>query len=369
MRKTNAVDFWRGLSLIMIFINHIPGNAFAYLTLRNFSIVDSAEVFVLLAGWSLYHATGGVRHPESWQRVGFRLVTRAIELYRAHLVTSVLAFALSALMAFWTSNALFLDWNNAGPMFQDPPNAMVGLVLLTYQLGYFNILPLYVVILLMAPPLVLLARQHPITAMIVSGLFYGLALVTRLSPPAWPESESWFFNPLSWQLLLVTGFVCARTADLSRGLPGTMEMLWPAAWTILLIGLVVTRFQINPDPIAVPEPRLLFLFNKAYLSPARLVTVLAIVIAFCRLYSWLGPRLGPLDEFICSLGRNSLPVFAVGSLLSLVGQFIRFSNGGSFLFDLGLVASGLGLLGMTAWFVEWRDRLPAGLVRERSSAA
>ena len=53
MRAENAVDFWRGVALVMIFINHVPGNVFSYYTLRNYAISDAAELFVFLAGWSL----------------------------------------------------------------------------------------------------------------------------------------------------------------------------------------------------------------------------------------------------------------------------------------------------------------------------
>ena len=28
MRDPNAIDFWRGVALVTIFVNHIPGNFF-----------------------------------------------------------------------------------------------------------------------------------------------------------------------------------------------------------------------------------------------------------------------------------------------------------------------------------------------------
>ena len=81
-RSENAVDFWRGFALVMIFIDHIPGNLFSYATLRNFAISDAAELFVLLAGWSCSFATGGPLKPESTPRLTFRLLSRAVEIYR-----------------------------------------------------------------------------------------------------------------------------------------------------------------------------------------------------------------------------------------------------------------------------------------------
>src|SRR5262245_62216950 len=50
------IDFFRGLALIFIFIDHIPGNAFANVTLTNFGFADAAEIFVLLAGYAAFLA-------------------------------------------------------------------------------------------------------------------------------------------------------------------------------------------------------------------------------------------------------------------------------------------------------------------------
>src|ERR1700743_2832614 len=51
-RRDPRIDVFRGLSLLMIFIDHIPQNALGVTTLHNFSFSDAAEVFVLLAGFS-----------------------------------------------------------------------------------------------------------------------------------------------------------------------------------------------------------------------------------------------------------------------------------------------------------------------------
>src|SRR5262249_26615569 len=40
------LDFFRGLALILIFIDHIPGNILNYLTLQSFQFFDAAEIFI-----------------------------------------------------------------------------------------------------------------------------------------------------------------------------------------------------------------------------------------------------------------------------------------------------------------------------------
>jgi uncharacterized membrane protein SirB2 len=45
--------------------------------------------------------------------------------------------------------------------------------------------------------------------------------------------------------------------------------------------------------------------------------------------------------------------------LSLTGQIVRYLYTGSLLADTIVVVSGIGLLWLTAWVSEWRDRQQA----------
>ena len=63
------------------------------------------------------------------------------------------------------------------------------------------------------------------------------------------------------------------------------------------------------------------------------------------------------------LGRNSLYVFCVGSLLSLAGQIARFVYRGDILVDTAVVVLGIAIMAFTAWLPEWREQ-----VRARASA-
>ena len=44
------LDVFRGLALVMIFINHVPGTVYENFTNRNFGLSDAAEGFVLMSG-------------------------------------------------------------------------------------------------------------------------------------------------------------------------------------------------------------------------------------------------------------------------------------------------------------------------------
>ncbi len=205
-REANAVDFWRGFALVSIFINHVPGIYFERFTHRNFSISDSAELFVFLAGWSLGLLVAGSKPGNGAAPLAFRLGGRSVQIYAAHILISGLALALLAGTAHLTENPLILEWHNAAAFFQDPARTQMGIVLLTHQLGYFDILPLYVVLMLVAPAFVIIDRFARSLLLPVSLALYFAALTVPFTAPTWPVQGQWFFNPFTWQAIFVLGF-------------------------------------------------------------------------------------------------------------------------------------------------------------------
>ncbi|WP_267355969.1 MULTISPECIES: OpgC domain-containing protein [unclassified Methylobacterium] len=364
MRDPNAIDFWRGFALVTIFINHIPGNTFERYTFSQYGISDAAELFVFLAGWSIGIATRGRDGvPEPAGKSVVRLLNRTVEVYRAQLTVMLMALAIIAGAALLLDNPLILEWHNAGGFFADPIQSVCGMVLLTYQLGYFNILPLYVLLIGVAPLFVLVGRYSLVGTLILSGGIYLASLVFEWNLPSWPGEGDWYFDPFCWQVLLVLGFLLQRWNARSDFVRRWARRLFPAGIVIVLAGIVLAVTEIRPDPMLVPEPRLLFTFEKTYLTPARLVHFLGVLLAFAPVYALLAPRIGSIVGYLTQLGRNSLAVFSMGSILSLIGQLVRFQTGGGLLIDMLVAGSGLIGLGLTAWFVEWRTRSKAPRLR------
>ncbi|WP_411195703.1 OpgC domain-containing protein, partial [Rhizobium sp.] len=56
--RDTRLDVLRGVALIMIFINHVPGQIFEYVTTKNFGFSDAAEAFVLISGIAVGLAYG-----------------------------------------------------------------------------------------------------------------------------------------------------------------------------------------------------------------------------------------------------------------------------------------------------------------------
>jgi hypothetical protein len=84
-----------------------------------------------------------------------------------------------------------------------------------------------------------------------------------------------------------------------------------------------------------------------------LVAVFSAVFPYIR---WVVPW---LTDFLSMLGRNSLPVFCVGSLLSLAGQIVRYVYRGHIGVDTVVVIVGVAIMTLTAWLSEWRERARA----------
>jgi hypothetical protein len=361
MRAPNEIDFWRGFALITIFINHIPGIYFERFTYRNVSLSDSAELFVFLAGCSMRILVDGAARALPAQWLVFRLEARAFNVYVAQMVVTEMAIALLAATAFFLDAPYLLDWHNASAVFNDPVRAHIGLVLLTHQLGYFNILPLYVVLLFIAPIVALLHRHAKALLPFVSFTIYAFALIFGVNLPTWPVEGTWFLNPLTWQFIYVLGFLLAG-ADGSGGFVRRhRSVLRRLAIPVVLLGAIIAFSDFSPDPVDVPEPKLLFTFDKTFLSPARLIHSLALTAIFAGTYKIIAAWIPRPSEVLCLLGRNSLIVFCALSLLSLMGQILRFIFGGHVALDALIVILGILLLGFIAWTAEWRDRLRARL--------
>lgn len=353
MRAENAIDFWRGLALVMIYINHIPGTVYSNLTLRSYSISDAAELFVFLAGCSMSFVLGSPERRSSVMTIVSKLLRRAYDLWMAQIVVMSLAIAMLGAAALWVNDPLLLEWHNAGPAFYDTVRSSVGIVLLTYQIGYFNILPMYVVLLLVAPVFLLLARQNRRLALGCSVALYLYVLVVGIPLPSWPTEGAWFFNPLSWQLLMVIGLIGTDLVRNNQNARDWIVRAFPVGAALVLIGAFITQLEYRPDPMTVPEPRMLFLFDKMYLSPIRILNMVALAVTFYGAFAYIAPRVPLLAGYLCRLGRNSLAVFAVLSLLALLSQIIRYLIDGGFLLDTALVVSGILILGLVAWLGEF----------------
>ena len=380
MRQPNAVDFWRGYALVSIFVNHIPGNFFERFQYRNLTLSDSAELFVFVAGWAMRLSIENPKRPMTTSAVVYKLWGRAFTIYVAQTFITELAIFILAAASVWLNAPFLLDWHNVGAVFHQPVEAHIGLALLTYQLGYFNILPLYVVLMIVAPFIAILYRTAPIVVLPLSVGLYLATLLLGWNLPLWPVEGTWFFSPSAWQLIYVLGFLLAgKSTDLGAFARRHLRLFRFIAWPILLVGLAFAATRYFPNLFALPAPTYVRIFDKTFLSPDRLLSVLSIIAVGGGLFTYINGLIPILGRFLSMLGRNGLQVFCAGSVLSLCGQIVRFEYGGGLLIDCALFVVGVTIMATIAWVMEWRSRskneparavaAPGGAVPAASSSA
>ena len=267
-----------------------------------------------------------------------RLGGRALTLYAAQILITMIAIAMLAGAALWRDNPLLLEWHNAAAVFQEPIPTHVGLALLMHQLGYFNILPLYVVLMFMAPLFVLIDRYAPHLVLPVS--------LADLRRRRWPS-------------MLQCRPGRSRASGSSTRSPGSSFSCWASCWPartaiggfarqhivpirvialpIVFCGIFVAYNEWWFDPTRLPNPKLFFLISKPYNTPPRVIQFLALIALFSVTYPYIKRYASRLVDFLSMLGRNSLYVFCVGSVLSLAGQIVRYLYQGNIYSDTAVV--------------------------------
>ncbi|MGQ0671605.1 MAG: OpgC family protein [Hyphomicrobium sp.] len=325
------VDFFRGLALIFIFIDHIPDNTWAHATLKNFGFADASEVFVFLSGYSaaLAYCVGrdGAPIRPDYQRA----MLRAGRIYLWHIAI----FAISAAMLY-AAAAVFAEpvyvyniWLQN--LSADPIRWVFYALTLTYQPNQMNILPLYVVLMLWLPVILALLRRGVVPALVLSAGIWAIANQYALNLPANNPGDGWFFNPFAWQLLFTTGAafaVCAHgrhafdhpVTKAAAALYVAFSFIYAAPWVPIAW---------LPDQALLPA-NLIGSVNKHNLSPWRFFHVLALAL----IVSCFVPRSAPWLErgwarAIALCGRNALEVFALGTLLSFVAWIVLNEAGWS----------------------------------------
>ena len=314
------IDFFRGLSLIFIFINHIPDNAFSYLTSRTYALFDSAEVFMFLAGYSAALAYYSLV-PQGLQAFSLKALRRARAIWTYHLllVAGIMAAAFVIGDAgIKTDYEIFLD-----KIESDPVRVLLGSPLLAFQAPLLDILPMYVVVMLLAPFLIWLRVRGELALLVASGLMWMFTARFFPTIPTMTYDVAWNFNPFCWQFLFAIGLAFGwrtRTnmppvaSGESRRVLDICCVLFVAFSACVLMTIAFETFD---DAAANRLRAMYFSLNKHCLDLWRVVGLLASAYLVARLVpkdaTWLKFR---LSRWVCAAGATSLPIFALTVVLS-----------------------------------------------------
>ena len=348
--RDQRLDMFRGLALVMIFVNHAPGTIYETWTNRNFGFSDAAEAFVLMSGIAAGLAySPQYRSGPLWPAIA-RVWARARTLYFVHITTTMLALGIFAAAALWFGVTEPLSTNNIPPLVQSPLGTLIGLPLLTHQLGYFNILPLYLTLLLVTPALLLAGRKHPWPVIVGSIALWAAAGQWHLNFPNYPNPGGWFFDPLSWQLIFVVGLFSGVAMRERRALvPYDPLLFWAALALVVFIGLWVKIDALGAfgrDDLLAPLshagfPDYFVWFDKTMLALPRLLHALALAYVVSSIPAMRGVAESRYAAPFTLLGRHGLPVFATGSVLDMLIQAVKARTGQDPLIDATLLLAGL----------------------------
>jgi hypothetical protein len=355
-KRVDGIDFWRGFALLTIFIDHVPENAFQHFTFRNVGLSDAAELFVFLSGTSVALAYGTrFFNGETWGAIR-AVLRRAFTLYWVQLLTSLLIIGLFAAAAGYWDNDDLVDDPDRDLVVSSPVQGISAIVVMLHQLGNVNILPMYIMLLLLTPALLLLARRSDWLMLAGSAALYAVTRVFELNMPTWPLEGGWYFNPLAWQFLFAIGFFVGRRVR--TGGIGYNRHLFAVCLAIVVGGAVAVTDGFHLMPGVWDWAYDVLDHDKSSLGIARLVHFLAL--AYVVSHSGLTQvwRKTPIFAPLALMGRYSLQVFATGCVLTAVGEVIVETRPEDYAHPLTLgafvVLGGILLHYLTARLLDWR---------------
>ena len=359
------LDFFRGVSLIFIFIDHIPENVLSYFTLQAVGFFDAAEVFIFISGFTAALVYGRRLASSGALYAAAQVLRRAWQLYVAHIFLFVLFIAEVSYTAAAFKNPMYNEEMRVADFLDEPHIAVIQALLLEFQPTFLDILPLYIVMLLIFPAILLGMRRHWLWVLVPSAIVYLIVQIFDISVPAYPEGHVWYFNPLAWQFLFVAGAVLgSRTAQGER-FAGFLRVAYPVAAVVFAAGLAV-RISWTIHGVWEPFPGLflkeLWPVNKNNLSPIRVITFFALVL----LVATHVPRSARFLESAAArplvlCGQQSLEIFCLGILLSALGHFILSEYDSAIFVQLVVNAAGILVMFLTAAMIDWykaMDRMP-----------
>ena len=362
------LDFFRGLALILIFIDHVPGNVLSYFTLRSIAFSDAAEAFIFISGFAAAMVYGSHLSQRGFVLATAQIYRRVWQLYVAHvflfvIFTAEVSYALSA-----ADNPLYAEEMGVGDFLNEPHIAIIQALLLRFQPTFLDILPLYIVMLLVFPIVLVLIEWNALAVLIPSAALYAVVQRFGWTPHTYPDNHPWFFNPLAWQFLFIVGAVCGRWRATERAILPKGKWLRTLAAAIAVFCAVINLSWLvhwiwDPFPPLLARYLWRFAIDKTNLSPVRLVDFAALAVVAVTVIDRNSKFLsGPIARPLVLCGQNSLYIFCLGILLAVLGHVVLSEITDALPMQALVNAAGIGVMIAMALLIAWfkeADRRPA----------
>ena len=353
-RRIPQLDALRGFLLVWMTLTHLPTSISVYSN-QVVGYVSAAEGFIFIAAV----LTGQIQ--QYGERVARKkLLQRAVRIYIYHLVLLGVAFGLCGAAAVYLHRMplhYLLDFFIAKPKI-----ALVAAPLLLYNPPLLDILPLYIIFMLLTPVFLWVAEERGwIPVLSVSACVWLLAqwnlrgwihsaLAHRGFPI--PLNEMGAFDIFGWQFLWIAGLAAGGARFPKR---------WPK-WALILCGAIAailfvcrhTAFDVLTGPGLFDV-----LVDKWKLGILRLIDGAVLGILLLR----FGPPLADsrLGGKLAVMGKASLEVFSAHLIFCFL--FLGIGQGPSPHFtpwqEAAIIAITLGGMYTVAWSVERHRKVAA----------
>lgn len=356
------LDFFRGLGLWMIFLDHIPDDVVAWLTLRNYGFSDAAEFFVFISGYLAGYIYAPIVQAGNVAAAAKRMWTRAWQMYVAHILLFLAFTAQIARAARKYDNPMYKDEFNVANFLAHPDELIWQALTLRYKPVDLDVLPLFIAFMVAAPLVLWCLVRRPNLTLAGSVVLYILARWFDWNFPSYPPGTHWYFNPFAWQLNFFFAAWCGA---------GGAARIWPIiqsraalvisiAWILFAFVIVMSWHSAFLESL-IPKwmIKVIYPIDKSNLDMLRFTHFLALAVLVSRYMPrdwppltshWLRPLV------LC--GQHSLPNFCLGVFLSFGVHYLLVQFPGGVWKQIVLSIAGMAIMTALAWLLDRTDKVP-----------
>lgn len=308
LQRDERFDLFRGIALIGITLNHMVPTLglmreFGQYQLKTGLFFNFADVFVFISG-----CVGGIAYTKLIQSDGLwrcqvKSTRRVFEIFLNNMVTCIACLAVILLTARFGSVPHIL----ADTAFR-PLESLMGTVFIYDPMPFFNILGLYIVLLLLLPAYLQLYLKRPLLAFSFTLLVYLFSQVMFYLFKRNIVEFPFFGNLYAWQFIFFIGASIGAAIRQGRFNVSSNRFIILAVLMYFLMGDFLKQTEFAYFHFTDKD-------NLGFLRVVDLLCVSYLISLFMpKTFSGRAAVVRPL----INLGRNALEVFCLGLLISYI---------------------------------------------------
>ena len=138
-----------------------PKTSSNWFTIRNYGFSDATEIFIFISGYTAAFVYGRAMRERGFLLSSARILKRAWQIYVAHIFLFTIYMAEIAYVAATFDNPLYAEEMKILDFLKQPDVTIFQALLLKFKPVNMDVLPLYIVLLLLFPPMLQLLLRSP----------------------------------------------------------------------------------------------------------------------------------------------------------------------------------------------------------------